>query len=378
MEKAFAGEADLKSLKYLGLSFFLYWLASSLFNIFFPVYLLEIGLSLHQILFVLLLTFLVVGLLPLALLTFFTRNFESLMVVGILLTLAFYATLLFVKDPLLLGLLNGLYIAVFWPSFNLLLFRLTSLEIRATAISVILVFVPTVCGVLGPSIGGFVIERFGYAVLLLSAMAMFAASAAASVGIRMQPLEQGFSLPNPKLFSVFAFTFVVYGLVEHFWLAYPLFLYRLAEGVFFMGILASALSLISSIVAIGVGRLSDVTARRVEFCVAGTFAYSAYLFLLALVEEPLQLIPAAVVWGVCQSLASPSTALLADSFDKRYYPTITVLMEFFLMLGRLGNLALMYVFIATEQFANYFLALSALALLLVPAYVVLRAKYGLK
>jgi len=92
------------------------------------------GMSILEIVEILLFTFPLIGLLPLFLLKK-AENFERIISYGILLTTLFYVILIFVRSPIILGLVYGLSIATYWPSFNLLLFRIGESRSRARTIS---------------------------------------------------------------------------------------------------------------------------------------------------------------------------------------------------------------------------------------------------
>jgi len=77
-------------------------------------------------------------------------------------TMLFYVALIFVKNPLILGLAQGVSLATFWPSFNLLQFRLSGAKARARTISLYSSIIPSIAGIFGPATGGFMIQNFGF------------------------------------------------------------------------------------------------------------------------------------------------------------------------------------------------------------------------
>jgi len=150
-----------------------YFFSSNLTSMFLPVYYVTLGLSISQIAVLLLFTFLIIGLLPITLLRF-VRNFERLICLGVLFTMVFYVLLLYVKNSVVLGVAYGLGIATFWPSFNLLQFRLSTSSIRARSVSLFSIIIPSVASIVGPAVGGLIIECFGFhAVLLVSVVLYF-------------------------------------------------------------------------------------------------------------------------------------------------------------------------------------------------------------
>jgi hypothetical protein len=76
-----------------------------------------------EIIEILLFTFPLIGTLPIILMRK-VKNFERIISLGIFLILLFYVILIIVRNPAILGLIYGLSLATFWPSYNLLQFRL--------------------------------------------------------------------------------------------------------------------------------------------------------------------------------------------------------------------------------------------------------------
>lgn len=112
------------SLKALIIVATLFFFTSNLSGSFLPIYFGDVGLNVEIMLF----TFLVVGLLPFVLFKF-VKNFERIMSVGIFTTMLFFVALISAKEyPVILGLAYGLSMATFWPSFNLLQFKLSESE----------------------------------------------------------------------------------------------------------------------------------------------------------------------------------------------------------------------------------------------------------
>jgi hypothetical protein len=91
----------------------IFFFTSSLSGSFLTVYYHEeLGMSIPEIAEILLLTFPLIGLLPIFLLKM-VANFEKIISYGIFLTMIFYVLLIFVRDPIVLGLAYGSGIATF-------------------------------------------------------------------------------------------------------------------------------------------------------------------------------------------------------------------------------------------------------------------------
>jgi hypothetical protein len=82
----------------------IFFFTSNLSGSFLPVYYKEeIGLTMAEIVEILLFTFIVIGLLPLLLLKF-VKNFERIISFGIFFTMLFFIILIYTKNPIFLGL----------------------------------------------------------------------------------------------------------------------------------------------------------------------------------------------------------------------------------------------------------------------------------
>ncbi|MFQ6068463.1 MAG: hypothetical protein ACE5KD_02860 [Candidatus Bathyarchaeia archaeon] len=154
------------STKVLAVTVAIFFFTNGLSNIFLPIYLRDLGLSVFEIMVVMFFTFIVTGLLPLALINV-TKYFERIISFGILFTLFFYVALIYVKNPIFLGLTYGLGIATFWPSFNLLMFRLSESSERAVMISLLSVTIPSITSIISPAIRGLIIETLDFKKLFL-------------------------------------------------------------------------------------------------------------------------------------------------------------------------------------------------------------------
>ena len=150
-----------KSIRTLVAVVALFFFTSSLTGSFLPIYFRDQGLNLAQICAIMLLTFITLGFLPVTLLRT-VKDFERMITVGILTTMLFFIALVFVKSPVILGLAYGVSLATFWPSFNLLLFRLSESNTRARTISLYSSIIPSLTGVAGPAAGGIIIQTIGY------------------------------------------------------------------------------------------------------------------------------------------------------------------------------------------------------------------------
>ncbi|MEM3011346.1 MAG: MFS transporter [Candidatus Bathyarchaeia archaeon] len=360
--------AESYSTKILAVTAALFFFTSNMSLTFLPIYFKESGMPIPEIIVILLFTFLVIGLLP-RLLVEITRHFERIISLGIILTMLFYIALIYVKNPVLLGLAYGLSIATFWPSFNLLQFRLTEAKERAFLISLLSVAIPGVTGIISPTVGGFIIERFGFTVLFVASIVLFLASFIFSLLIRFKPEAQSFSLPKNRLFIIFMATFVLWGFSESYWLAYPLYVLTVSSTVLNVGLVTSASSLIIVFANVLIGKVSDIKMMRVEFAIVSSILYAIWYFALPAASNMTEIILLSLLSGFASAFALSWFAHYGDSFSREYHASILVMMEVGFMIGRILNLIPTYLFITANNYANYFAVLGFMSLLLTPLFM---------
>jgi len=134
--------------KTLAVAVGLFFFTSNLTGSFLPIYFKEQGLELAQIVEILLFTFVAIGLLPLTLLKI-VKNFERVISAGMLTTMLFFTVLIYLKSPVILGPAQGVSMATYWPSFNLLQFRLSRSRQRARTISLFSSVIPALASIVG-------------------------------------------------------------------------------------------------------------------------------------------------------------------------------------------------------------------------------------
>jgi MFS family permease len=207
---------DESSTRMLAITVMIFFFTSSLSGTFLPIYFNEaLRMGVPAIVVILFFTFITIGLIP-VLTVKITKHFERIISVGIILTLLFYTALIYVKNPIVLGLAYGVSLATFWPSFNLLQFRLSEIKERAVLISLLSVAIPGIAGIVSPAIGGFIIEQYGFIYLFTISIILFLASFVVSLRIRFKPEKQKFLVPKNSAFKIFMLTFALLGLSESY------------------------------------------------------------------------------------------------------------------------------------------------------------------
>lgn len=361
------------SVKTLALVVGLFFFTSNLSGSFLPIYFKEAGLSISEIAEVLLFTFILIGLLPIILLQKI-KNFEKTVCFGIFSTMLFYVVLIYFTNPVILGLAYGLGIATFWPSFNLLQFRLSESRNRARTVSLFSSIIPSLAGIVGPAVGGFIIENFGFTKLFAAAVILYLITFVLSTRIKFKPEVRKFSIPKTKTLTMFLMTFIILGFCESHWLAYPSFVHGISGTVLYMGIVLASSAILISVATFFVNWLSDVKKARVNFAIVGTMLNVLWYFLLSFVSTSNEIVALSLLSGLASAFSISWFAHYGDSFEREHYASILVIMEVGLMVGRIMNLAPTHIFLSGNDFAGYFRLLGVSLFFMIPFYLAFRRK----
>jgi MFS family permease len=353
------------SLKTLTIIVVIFFFTSNLSGIFLPVYYTEeMQLSIAEIVEILVFTFIVVGLLPLITLKL-VKKFERMISFGIFFTMLFFIVLICFKNPMFLGLVYGLSLATFWPSYNLLQFRLSKSRIRARTLSLFSSIIPSVASIISPAVGGFIISNFGFQSLFAVSIILYLIAFLFSMRIKFRPETYKFSIPKGKRFVIFFLTFILLGTSEAYWVAYPLFVHTLSKTVFQMGLVFASSATIICVVMFLVNWFSDIKRSRVEFAIIGATLNATWFFAIGSASTTYQIVALSMLSGLGSAFSISWLVHYADSFNKEHYAMILVMMEVGLMIGRIINLAPTYILISEANYAGYFTLLGFVPLFLI-------------
>jgi MFS family permease len=347
----------------------IFFFTSNLSGSFLPVYYKEeMGLTIAEIVEILLFTFIVIGLLPLLLLKF-VKNFERIISFGIFFTMLFFIILICTKNPIFLGLVYGLSIATFWPSYNLLQFRLSESRVRARTVSLFSSIIPSLASIAGPAVGGFIISNFDFQSLFVVSIILYLTAFLFSMRIKFRPETYEFSIPKIKTFAIFFSTFIFLGLSEAYWVAYPLFVHTLSETIFQMGLVLASSAVLICLVTFLVNWLSDIKKARAEFAIIGATLSALWYFAISSASTMYQIVALSSLSGLAGAFSLSWFVHYGDSFSKEHYASILVMMEMGLMIGRIINLAPTYIFISKANYTSYFILLGVVSLFLIPFFI---------
>jgi hypothetical protein len=302
------------------------------------------------------------------------RNFESILTAGIFTTMLFNIVLIYVKNPIILGLFYGLGIATFWPSFNLLQFRLGEAKVRARTMSLLSAIIPAITSIVGPVVGSLIITSLGFKALFSSCVVLYLIALVFSLKIRFAVETNRFQIPRQKVFWIFFASFILWGLIESYWIAYPFFVFRVAGTILNMGLIYALSGLLTAVMTFAVSWISDVKRIRVEFAIVGSLCYTAWYIAIANASTMQQIVAFSLVSGLASAFGLSWFAYYADIFPRECYASILVLMEVGYMGGRIINLAPTYVLLSKNDYAAYFALLGIASLFMILLFIRSRAQ----
>jgi MFS family permease len=367
-----------RSLIFFALAIFFYYLSHSTIGIFLPNYYLSVGLSVNQIVLLSSLMFIILGFLPLLNLKYFSKYFERFMILGLVSNAVFFALLIFVKNPLVLGIAYGISLATFYPAFNLMIFRFTDIKQRGMLVMLLYIVLPNLTGIIGPALGGALIHFFSFNITFVLGISLMIVAAILAFNVKYKPVKDNIVIPKDKLFWVFAAIIIIWGMMEVSWIAYPMFLYSITGGFLNMGIVSSVLAIIFTVIAIVVGKISEVHKHRMGFAFLGFVLTSVWFFAIAFVKTVSQLIAVSIIGGLGGVFILALFSIYGDFFQRKYHATMIVLWETFLMFGRLVSLIPIAFFINQFDFHNYFLTIGFISLTVMIPFTILMFLYHKK
>ncbi|MFA5126874.1 MAG: MFS transporter [Patescibacteria group bacterium] len=232
-----------------------------------PVYLYQINYPLQKIILFYLLTYLGYMLtMPLGAKFAKRYGYEPSIAIGVCLFAFYYLGLYLIKDyPFLFYVVPFIFTwqkTFYWPAYHANFARFSEAKEEGREVGVMTV-ITSVVYIIGPALAGFIIAQFGYAALFIFAAVVFFAS-----NIPMMITKESFT---PEGFS---FTIVYKQLVSKInrksLLAYlgfgeefivlaiwPIFISLIITNVFDMGVVVALATLVTTVITLYVGKLSD-------------------------------------------------------------------------------------------------------------------------
>ena len=364
----------------MALMFLIFSLSGSFISVFLPAYYVIIGSgNLNWALQFLAVQFAVLTIIPSVLLWDLHARFEALLLASFPCYILYYVLLLVRANPVLTGVAAGVALSLFWPSFQTVTIRVAHKNRIASTFTIFWLFVSSTASVIGPVAGGLVISFGGGFVAALSVSAglylvaflsmwRFRFEAVTSTG---RPKE----LQGPPRLNRFSAAVLVWGMTDVGWHAYPLFALSVAGSFVNLGIVISAVGVVTAAVGIWIGRVSDRLSNRFGVYLIGTVAMTFALFVLGFVRTIPELLAVSVVSGTASAATGPVLiGWFAENYTQESAAPFWTRFELFLNPGRLVNLGLAALFLPVGNYAGYFATSGALGLLTIPPLYAFKLK----
>ena len=355
-------------------------LSGSLISVFLPAYYVIIGSgSLNWAIQFLVVQFAVLTTVPSLLLRALRARFEALLLASFPCYVAYYVLLMLKTNPVLTGAVAGAALSLFWPAFQTATIRVAHKDRIASTFTILWLLVASTAAVIGPVVGGFVISFGGGFVAALSISCGLYLVAFLSVWrFRFEaPMYAGRpkELEGPPRLNFFLAAVLVWGMTDVGWLGYPLFAYSISGSYVNLGIVISAVGVVTAAVGIWIGRISDRLSNRFGLWIAGVAATAFAFVVLGFVRTIPELMAVSAVSGTAGAATGPVLiGWFADNYTRESAAPFWTRFELFLNPGRLVNLGLAALFLPGGNYAGYFAVSGVLGLMTIPPLYVFRSK----
>ena len=351
--------------------FLMFSLSGSFISVFLPAYYVIVGSgSLGWAVQFLAVQFVVLALVPSLLLRSLPARFESLLLGSFPCYILYYVLLLLRADPLLTGAVAGVALSLFWPPFQTVAIRVAHRERIASTFTVFWLFVSSAASAVGPVAGGLVISFGGGFVAALSAAAgLYLVALALVWRFRFEAVQHAGrpkELQGAPRLGYFLAAVLVWGMTDVTWLGYPLFALSISGSFVNLGIVISAVGVVTAAAGIWIARTSDRLGNRFGVWLVGAAATASALCALGLVRSIPEFLAVAAVSGTAGAATGPVLiGWFAESYTRESAASFWTRFELFLNPGRMVNLALAAVLLPAHYF-EYFATSGILGLLTIP------------
>lgn len=285
--KTFLPNRMKRQIRELFISTTLVNLALGMVTLFEPIYLYKIGYDLKQIMIFYLITYACYFfLMPLGGKFARRRGYESGILIGTFLYIVFYITLfLIIKQPLLFYIAPFIYAwqkTFYWPAYHADFAHFADRQEEGREVS-IMSAASSLVYIIGPVLAGFIISQWGYGVLFITASIIFLVSNIATLSTKekFQPANFSYRAVYKDLFSrtnrQALWAYIGFGEELIVLVVWPVFISIVIADVFNLGIVVTLATLVTTIVTVYIGKLSDNKNKR-KILSLGSYIYSLSWF----------------------------------------------------------------------------------------------------
>ncbi|MFX1598306.1 MAG: MFS transporter [Promethearchaeota archaeon] len=353
-------------------------LAHTMLGIYLPIYILDTGSTTTELSLFFALVFTFNAISSFLSLSIFRKRMGLGLFVSLIFRGVFYFSLFWAINWHVIAPIFGFGVGLYWSFIDLSLITLPRKEESGLRIG-ILYMLMQIAGIIGPIIGGFIITDFGYSNLFLTATALLVPTA--FLALLVGRLKTDFEIPSARFVKEYygnsrdnrlLLVFVpLYGLITaQMWVYYPLLLRQWGQTELGMGIIQTIVGILVALTLVGAGKLFDLNRGR-------------HVIISSLVLQTISLLLLGVAWNVevftvagwmvsvaSSLMASPFWATIAGTAEKRFYPSLVILVSALLNSGRVvafvlfapllasGNLMVIYFVIAGVTLVGLVIALN--------------------
>ncbi|MFX0097683.1 MAG: MFS transporter [Candidatus Hodarchaeota archaeon] len=353
-------------------------LAHTMLGIYLPIYILDTGSTTTELSLFFISVFTFNAISAFLSLSVFRRRMGVGLFVSLIFRGTFYFSLFWAINWHVIAPIFGFGVGLYWSLIDLSLITLPRKEESGLRIG-ILYMLMQIAGIIGPMIGGFIITDFGYSNLFLIAALILVPTA--FLALLVGKLKTDFEIPSARFVKEYyrnskdnrlLFVFIpIYGLITaQMWVYYPLLLRQWGQTELGMGIIQTIVGILVALTLVGAGKLFDLNRGR-------------YVIISSLLLQMISLLLLGVAWNVeaftvagwmvsvaSSLMASPFWATIAGTTEKRFYPSLVILVSALLNSGRVvafvsfspllasGNLMVIYFVIAGVALVGLVIALN--------------------
>ena len=364
----------------LALMFLSFSLSGSFISVFLPAYYLIISSGSYSwALQFLAVQFILLAIMPSVYLRTLHARFESLLLASFPCYVLYYVLMLARANPLLTGVIAGIALSLFWPTFQTVTIRIAQEGRIASTFTLFWLLMSSLASMVGPVAGGLVISYGGGFIAALSVSACLYLVAFLpmwrfrfeAVTFTGSPRELHGS---PRLTYMLA-AVLVWGMTDVGWLAYPLFALSVSGSFVHLGIIMSAIGVVTAVAGIWVGRVSDRSKNRFGLWATGAVATACAYLVLGFVKTIPELLAVAAVIGIAGPATGPVLiGWFGESYTRESAASFWTRFELFLNPGRLVNLGLAAFFLPAGNYVGYFVTSGILGLLTIPPLYAFKLK----
>ncbi|MHA1334034.1 MAG: hypothetical protein ACTSPL_08200 [Candidatus Odinarchaeia archaeon] len=340
-------------------------------GIYLPVYLLLSECTLVEISLFYTLLFSVGILTTFILMLRFVRHINISMAIAFIFRGLFYLSLYFGWHWIIMGILFGLAVGLYWPFVDLTLITLPKHKNAGFRIS-ILYGLSQIASIFGPMLGGFAIVSVSYQFLFIFISVMLIP--AEVVALKMGKLNYNYEKPsldfyreycrtNPHSKVLFIFS-PLYGIIYmQSWVYYPLILRLFSDTEFSMGIIQTVINFLVVLSFLAAGRLFDLKRGRIIIVTALALEMISMLIIAYSFNIEMFTVGGWISLFGFSLMAAPYWAIVKSAVEQKHYPALVLLTGCLISVSRILFLLLVIPLFVSFGFTEIYLIISILVFL---------------